>query len=73
MARKNMKLLVKTIDKKLHNNLIKVLQVENMGWTKQNVLSEGRPFVLQLTDILWQLDGHHEKLSAQARPIPKFF
>ena len=44
-----------------------------MGWTKQNVLSEGRPFVLQLTDILWQLDGHHEKLSAQARPIPKFF
>ena len=37
---------------KLHNNLIKLLQEKNMGWTKQNFLSKGRPFVLQLTDIL---------------------
>ena len=58
---------------KLHNDLIELLQEKNMGWTKQNVLSEGRPFLLQLTDILWQQDGHHEKLSAQACPIPEFF
>ena len=58
---------------KIHSNLIGLLQEKNMGWTKQNVLSEGRPFVLQLTDILWQLDGHHEKLSAQACPIPSKF
>ena len=58
---------------KLHNNLIKLLQEKNMWWTKQNFLSKGRPFVLQLTDILWQLDGHHGKLSTQACPIPEFF
>ena len=58
---------------KLHNNLIKLLQEKNVGWTKQNFLSKGRPFVLQLTDILWRLDGHHGKLSTQACPIPEFF
>ena len=45
--------------------MIELLQEKNMRWTKQNVLSEGRPFVLQLTDILWQLDGHHEKFTTQ--------
>ena len=52
---------------------MELLQEKNMRWTKQNVLSEGIPFVLQLTDILWQLDGHHEKLSTQACPIPEYF
>ena len=58
---------------KLHNDVIELLQEKNMGWTRQNVLSEGRPFVLQLTDILWQLHGHHEKFTAQTCPIPEFF
>ena len=59
----------------MYNDLIELLQEKNMGWMKQNVLFEGRPFVfvLQLTDFFWQLDGHHEKLSAQACQIPEFF
>ena len=32
---------------KLHNDVIELLQEKNMRWTKQNVLSKGRPFVLQ--------------------------
>ena len=37
---------------------------------KENVLSE---FVAQLVDILWQLDGHHERLAAQSCSIPDLF
>ena len=58
---------------KLYNDFIELLQEKNLGWTKQNVLSEGRPFVLQLTDILWRLDGHHDKLTGQTCSIPDFF
>ena len=29
------------------------------------LLSAGKLFVTQFGDILWQLDGHHEKLAAQ--------
>ena len=56
--------------------MIELLQEKNMGWTKQSVLSEGRegrPFVQQLTDILWQLDGYHDKLATQTCPVPDFF
>ena len=51
---------------KLYNDFIELLQEKNLGWTKQNVLSEGRPFVLQLTD-------HHDKLTGQICSIPDFF
>ena len=50
---------------KLHNDLIDSLQ--------QKGLSKGKPFVTQLVHILWQLDGHHEKLAAQSCPIPDLF
>ena len=66
LARKNNR-------QKLYNDFIELLQEKNLGWTKQNVLSEGRPFVLQLTDILWHLDGHHDKLTGQTCSIPDFF
>jgi len=58
---------------KLHNDLIDSLQQKGLGWMKENVLSKGKPFVTQLVDILWQLDGHHEKLAAQSCPIPDLF
>jgi len=58
---------------KLYNDIIELLQEKNLGWTKQNVLSEGRPFVMQLSDIIWQLDGHHEKFAMQTCPVPEFF
>ena len=37
------------------------------------MLSVGKPFVTQLGDILWQLDGHHEKLAAQQCAVPTMF
>ena len=63
------KIARKNNQQKLHNDVIELLQEKNIGWLKQNVLSEGRPFVLQL----WKLDGHHEKFTTQTGPIPEFF
>ena len=57
----------------LHNDIIKSLQEKELGWSKKIVLSAGRPFVMQLCDILWQLDGHHEKLVAQQCAVPRRF
>lgn len=45
---------------------IKCLQEKDLRWSKENVLSAGKPFVTQLGDILWRLDGHHEKLAANS-------
>ena len=58
---------------KLHNDLIDCLQEKELGWSKENVLSAGKPFVTQLGEILWRLDGHHEKLAAQQCAIPSTF
>ena len=57
----------------LHNDLIDFLQKKDLGWYKENVLSAGKPFVAQLGDILWQLDGHHPKLAAQQCAVPLYF
>ena len=48
----------------LHNDIIKCLQEKQLGWSKENILSAGKPFVTQLGEILWRMDGHHEKLAA---------
>ena len=66
-------IICKNNKQKLHNDLIDLLQQKELGWMKENVLSEGKPFVTQLVDILWQLDGHHDKLAAQSCPIPDLF
>ena len=67
------KIACKNNRQKLHNDVIELLQEKNMGWMRQNVLFEGRPFVLQLIDILWQLDGHHEKFTTQLVQFLNFF
>ena len=58
---------------KLYNYVIDLLQKNELGWSKDMVLSQGKPFVSQLVDVLWQLDGHHEKLAAQSCAIPEIF
>ena len=60
---------------KLYNDIIDLLQQNELGWSKDMVLSQGKPFVSRLVriDVLWQLDGHHEKLAAQSRAIPEIF
>ena len=54
----------------LQNDIIRFLRDKKLGWAKENVLSAGKPFVTQLGDILWRLDGHHGKLAAQQCTIP---
>ena len=54
----------------LHNAIIEWLQEKKLGWSKESLSSIGKPFVLQLGDILWQLDGHHDKLGAQQCAVP---
>jgi len=58
---------------KLFNDVIDFLLKNKLGWTKDSVLSQGKSFASQLEDILWQLDGHHEKLAAQSCAIPEMF
>ena len=58
---------------KLHNDIIEYLRAKELGWSKENVLSAGKPFVTQLGDILWRLDGHHDKLAAQQCAVPSIF
>ena len=36
----------------LHNDLFDFLQNKNLGLYKENVLSAGKPFVVQLGDVL---------------------
>jgi len=56
----------KNYKQKLHNELIDVLQQKGVSWMKENVLLEGKPFLTQMVDILWRLDGHHGKFAAQS-------
>ena len=44
---------------KLHNDVI---------WG-----GRGKMFCLREGHLYWQLDGHHEKFTAQTCPIPEFF
>ena len=37
---------------KLHNDIIECMREKKLGWSKENVLSAGNPFVMQLGDIL---------------------
>ena len=63
----------KTQRHQLHNDLIDFLQEKGLGCHKENVLSAGKPFVTQLVDVLWQVDGHHPKLAAQQCEVPSLF
>lgn len=57
----------------LYIDVIKCLQEKGLGWSKENVLYAGKPFVTQLGEILWRLDGHHKKLTAQQCVVPSTF
>jgi len=58
---------------KLYNDVIDYLLKNKLGWTKDSVLSLGKLFVSQLVKILWQLEGHHEKMAAHSCAIPAGF
>jgi hypothetical protein len=47
---------------KLYNDLINVLEQLSLGWINGSHESIGNNFINRLTDLLWYIDPHHEKL-----------
>jgi hypothetical protein len=47
---------------KLYNDLINVLEQLSLGWINVSHESIGNNFINRLTDLLWYIDPHHEKL-----------
>jgi len=57
----------------LYNDLIKLLEVESLGWYGGSYESIRNGFIKALTDLLWYIDPHHEKLNFRSRIIPEIF
>ena len=57
----------------LYNDLVKLLKDESLGWYGRCYESIGSGFIKALTDLLWYIDPHHEKLKSQSCNIPKIF
>ena len=57
----------------LYNDLIKLLEVKSLGWYGESCESIGSNFIKALTDLLWYIDPHHEKLSLRSCNIPETF
>jgi len=57
----------------LYNDLIKLLEVESLGWREEHYESIGSGFIKALTDLLWYIDPHHEKLNCRSCIIPEIF
>ena len=58
---------------RLRNSIIDWLERIKLGWSPDVADSHGRNFVLLLTDVLWNLDGHHDTLKSRACAIPPIF
>ena len=41
-------------------------------WRRRNLLT-GKDFIVPLTDVLWYLDGWHDRFKEQSKPIPTVF
>ncbi|UZO23562.1 uncharacterized protein OCT59_015896 [Rhizophagus irregularis] len=57
----------------LYNDLIKLLKDELLGWYGGSYESIGSGFIKALTDLLWYIDPHHEKLNLRSCIIPEIF
>ena len=56
---------------KLYNTIVKKLSEKNLGW--MDPLKYGKPFVVDLCNLLWFIDGHHDVFASRSCPIPLFF
>ena len=52
---------------KLYNMIVK----KNLGW--MDPLKYGKPFVVDLCNLLWFIDGHHDVFASRSCPTPLFF
>ena len=57
----------------LRNSIIEWLERNELGWPQETTESHGRNFVVLLTDVLWNLDGHHSTFKSRGCAIPHLF
>lgn len=57
---------------KLYNDIISFLSESQLGWINDPA-QYGKPFVTELCNVLWFVDGHHGVLSSRSCPIPSLF
>ena len=55
----------------LYNSVIQQLSENGLGWHEP--LKYGKPFVSDLCDLLWFIDGHHAVFLSRSCPIPAVF
>ncbi|XP_019855512.1 PREDICTED: uncharacterized protein LOC109584273 [Amphimedon queenslandica] len=56
---------------RLFNKLVEFCESKAIGWADPDVY--GKPFLLDLSNVLWYLDGHHDVLASRSCPIPILF
>ena len=55
----------------LYNELIMFCSTKNLQW--QEPEKYGKPFLIDLCNTLWYIDGHHHVLKSRSCPIPSMF
>jgi hypothetical protein len=57
----------------LYNDLVSLLKTKSLGWYGICYESIGSRFIKALTDLLWYVDPHHDKLNLRSCVIPETF
>ena len=57
----------------MYNALLETLKENKVGFLPMQVNVLGTKVVTTITDVLWYLDGHHEKFERRSYPIPELF
>lgn len=65
------KISVSTKKDQLFNDLVQLMKDIEVRWNDANAF--GVPFLKNLTEILWYIDGHHHTIAERAPPIPTLF
>ena len=58
---------------RLYNSLLEYLDKHNLKWSASEVSSYGKKFLKALTDLLWYIDGQHDRFNCQSCIIPEVF
>ena len=55
----------------LYNSVVQQLSVDGLGWHEP--LKYGKPFITNLCNLLWFIDGHHDVFRSRSCTIPTYF
>lgn len=58
---------------KLKNDILEWCKKNELGWSSDSIMSEGKSFVCNLADAMWELDGHRQKLMERGCTVPSMF